>query len=744
MSKTTNFLLGYGERLTQSIIPVTGGGPKAHPYTFEESLARLAPLACNVTAEINHLPAKACPRDEAVAIMSLHPTYLAKSYFPSQLLESSGLRSVGSRQSALRPRKTTRKDEADKSPTVEIFVAGKRDDFNRFTQNLVNNNFDRISNEIIRIEDFRVFNIGERVKQIVKQKENIPLEIAIHAFNTPENDYILETFKSYLGSIEVELDYDRRIQTNGICFFPAYAPYERIPEIEKFSFLRVVRAMPKLRIYTPNLPPVSEPVSIECSLPDCSALDSSIKVAIFDGGIRSGLGELDKWVSRKKTENLGKSILEGTNHGLAVTSAFLFGPIVHGALLEPPYAKVDHYRVIDEFTDVGSDLFDVLPRILNVLERGQHQFVNLSVGPDLPVEDDEVEAWTSSLDEALSDGNILATIAVGNSGDLDKKSGNARIQVPSDCVNGMAVGACDKIAYKSWSRAKYSCLGPGRSPGLVKPDVVAFGGTSDEPFFVLNPLNLKEAIPVYGTSFATPNVLRTAVGIRAHFGNQLSALAIKALIINKTDCRGHSKVEVGWGRVPNTIDEIVRCSEGVVTVVYQGKLLPSKYIRAQIPVPNDGITGVVTITATLCFASETDSQDSSNYTRSGIEIVFRPNENKSTNEDSDQAATKSFFTKGKMYKTESDLRNDAHKWETVLHASHNMRGTSLANPTFDIHYNARTGGGKPIGAQRIPYALVITFEAKKDPLLYNKIVNRYRTQLEPLMPVIEIPIRAHS
>lgn len=744
MSKTTNFLLGYGERLTQSIIPVTSGGPKAHPYSFEESLTRLAPLACNVTDEISHLPAKACPRDEAVAIMSLHPTYLAKSYFPSQLLESNGLRSVGSRHSALRPSKTTKKNEPEKSPTVEIFVAGKRDDFKRFTENLVNNNYDRISNEIIRIENFRVFSIGERVKRIESQKKNLSLEIAIHAFNTPDNDYILETFKNYLASIKVSLDYDRRIQTNGICFFPAYAPYERIPDIEKFSFLRVVREMPKLRIYTPILRRASKHVPIKCTLPDSPPLDSSIKVAIFDGGIGSGLQELDKWVNRKKTEKLGHAIEEGTNHGLAVTSAFLFGPIVKGVLLEPPYAMVDHYRVIDEFTDGGSDLFDVLPRILNVLERGQHQFVNLSIGPDLPVEDDEVEAWTSSLDEALSDGNILATIAVGNSGDLDVKSGNARIQVPSDCVNGMAIGACDTIAYKSWRRAQYSCLGPGRSPGLVKPDVVAFGGSFDEPFYVLNPLNLKEAIPVCGTSFATPSVLRTAVGIRAHFGSQLSPLAIKALIINKTDSQGHSKVEVGWGRIPNTIDEIVKCNEGVVTVVYQGKLLPSKYIRAQIPIPNDGITGTVTITATLCFASETDSQDSSNYTRSGIEIIFRPNEDKSINEDSDQAATKSFFTKGKMYKDECDLRNDAHKWETVLHASHNMRGTSLVNPTFDIHYNARTGGGKPIGAQRIPYALVITLEAKKDSLLYNKIVNRYRTQLEPLMPVIEIPIKAHA
>lgn len=43
------------------------------------------------------------------------------------------------------------------------------------------------------------------------------------------------------------------------------------------------------------------------------------------------------------------------------------------------------------------------------------------------------------------------------------------------------------------------------------------------------------------------------------------------------------------------------------------------------------------------------------------------------------------------------MRSDSGNWETVLHASDSMLGSSLKQATFDIHYNARDGGA-PAGA----------------------------------------------
>ncbi|WP_404873279.1 S8 family serine peptidase, partial [Klebsiella pneumoniae] len=80
------------------------------------------------------------------------------------------------------------------------------------------------------------------------------------------------------------------------------------------------------------------------------------------------------------------------------------------------------------------------------------------------------------IDDLLSDGETLMTIAVGNNGEMDKESGNARIQVPADSVNGLSIGAANSTDSNKWARSSYSAMGPGRSPGVIKPDLVTFGG----------------------------------------------------------------------------------------------------------------------------------------------------------------------------------------------------------------------------------------------------------------------------
>ncbi|MGV2465727.1 UNVERIFIED_CONTAM: S8 family serine peptidase, partial [Pseudomonas aeruginosa] len=131
-----------------------------------------------------------------------------------------------------------------------------------------------------------------------------------------------------------------------------------------------------------------------------------------------------------------------------------------------------------------------------------------SLGPVTTFFDDDVHEWTSRLDTELSDGQTLCTVAVGNNGLLGEELG--RIQPPGDAVNAFAIGAAGSTK-KKWGRAPYSALGPGRSPGYVKPDVLAFGGSDEEPVPVFSPL-ANTVIPVAGTSFASPLALRVAVG----------------------------------------------------------------------------------------------------------------------------------------------------------------------------------------------------------------------------------------
>ncbi|WP_010104489.1 S8 family serine peptidase, partial [Verminephrobacter aporrectodeae] len=304
--------------------------------------------------------------------------------------------------------------------------------------------------------------------------------------------------------------------------------------------------------------------------------------------------------------------------------------------------------------------------------------------------------------------------------------------------NALAVGAASHTE-AGWARAPYSALGPGRRPGVVKPDLMAFGGSANNYFHVLSPGKKVALSPQLGTSFACPYLLRSAVGVRAIFGSELSLLAIKALLIHAADTATHDKLEVGWGKVPEDLMDIITCPEGVARVVYQGELKPGKYLRAPLPLPADGLKGNIRLKATFCYASPTDPQDAAAYTRAGLEVTFRPSDEK-IKDGKANANTKSFFRINK-YATEEERRSDLGKWETVLHDAQNMRGKSLKNPVFDIHYNARETGQQAKSPGNIRYALIITIEARKHADLYNDILRTYATTLVQIVPQVSLPIR---
>ena len=235
-----------------------------------------------------------------------------------------------------------------------------------------------------------------------------------------------------------------------------------------------------------------------------------------------------------------------------------------------------------------------------------------------------------------------------------------------------------------------------------------------------------------------------AIAVRAHLGSILNPLTIRALLTHRAFNGGNSREEVGWGRIPDDIVDIVTCSDNSVTVIYQGFLEPTKYLRAPIPIPEKQVNGNVTIHATFCFNSDTDPQDPASYTRSGLDITFRPHDGKFKKSNQSYPDSKAFFRPAEYFLGENELRRDALKWETVLHKTMTMRGSSLSNPVFDIHYVPRLEGQPTSSAIRIPYALVVTIAAPNVTDIHHKVLARYRTYLEVLHPVIEIPIQTRT
>jgi len=732
----TNFLIGRGELLTQSIKGISRKMDKADAYTFEQARERLTGQAETTSAALDSLSPVACPQDFGVARLVLNPSYIARSFFPSNLLRAVGLESIGSRKVRVTPESWTRKIAPKETSTTEIFVAGKRRAFRAFSQwmNSVESDSDEAT-ELTRIENIFAFEPESRIVNPGSEQDKY-FECGIHMLPDQDSSFIQNAFVAFAGLHKVVVHSELGFEVGNLWFVPVQGDQPEVLKLAEFVFVRVIRPVPKMRGL---LPPIKRSgPTVGCTLPTQAPLSSDPRVAILDAGLPQEHA-IGKWLRNYRVldEHAGDDP-EGPEHGLAATSAFLFGPIEPEGTASRPYSFVDHLRVLDEGASLENplELYRTLGHIEEVLLSRQYEFINLSLGPDVAIEDDDVHAWTSVIDNLLSDGNTFMTIAAGNNGTRDSIVQLDRVQVPSDCVNAVTVGAANSTG-ETWSRASYSARGPGRSPGVVKPDLMAFGG-GKQYFHTLIPGAKPSLVPLLGTSFAAPYVLRAAVGVRAVLGQDLSPLAIKALLIHAADQNGHESVDVGWGKIPEDLMDVITCPSGVARIVYQGELKPGKYIRAPIPLPEAALTGKVKVKATFSFACTTDPQNSASYTRAGLEVTFRPNKEK-IEAGKANAKTKTFFEKRK-FATEEELRSDAGKWETVLHDAKTMYGSSLNNAAFDIHYNARHNGGKADKAEKIRYALIVTVEAPKHPNLFADILQAYAALVE-IQPQVSLPVR---
>ena len=734
----TRFLIGKAELLTFEIPPPAIKPNKVHPYSLSEAKAHLVPQIVAAALEIQTLPPEACPSDIAVAKIDLHPAYIAKSFFPTGLLREAGLASIGSRTVRVLPRRELRKTAGPESESTQLFVAGRRDAFARLPS-LATQLIDRTTEAVqfAEIETFSSMRSADRVRS-TEGYQGRAYEVGLHLFPDQSVDALRKAFRTYAHRCDFTVNAEFDFPVGRMLFVAVFGPALQLDRLAQFSLMRVVRPMPTIRAARPLMR--GNPIAVNFKLPASAPLSDEPKVAILDGGLPE-THVLAPFVGRyEKSDATAGDVPDYLSHGLGVTSAFLFGPIEPSAEALRPYSYVDHFRVLDDQAEHEDELelYRTLAHIEEVLLSGTYQFLNLSLGPNLATDDDDVHSWTALLDTMLSDGNTLMTVAVGNNGKSNASMGLNRIQVPADSVNALSVGAAN-LTGTSWSRADYSAVGPGRSPGRRKPDVVAFGGCPKEYFHVPVAGRSPELAATMGTSFAAPYVLRTAVGVRAVLGDSVDPLTIRALLVHASQLDPSEHVdETGWGRVPSDLNRVIMCDDGVARIIYQGSLRPGKYLRAPVPLPKGALTGRVRLSATFCYASPVDVEDAAAYTKAGLTITFRPNATKSAGK---QAKTRSFFS-AREFRTEQEQRQDLGKWETVLHASHRMLGSNLDDAVFDIHYNARDGGGlAPAGADVIRYALVVTVEAPKHTSLYEDILAANRL-LKAIEPRVTLPLRS--
>jgi Subtilase family len=731
----TRYLIGRGEQLTYAIDPPPKSPrDKNRPYSLAEAQASLLPQVQTAIDSFRQLPEQACPDEIVVARLQLHPAFIAKSYYPKNFLDHAGLAGLGSRTVKVMPRKLGAKTAPETQETTELFVGGRRSAMAAlpaYIRSLREGTPEAL--QFAQTEALAPMVPADRLRA-GRARARETFEAVLHIPPTYDAQRVRAWFAAYARGLGFVVAEDVDFEVGRLLFLAVSGPTDKRSRLAEFTLLRLLRVMPKLRSLRPL--PRSGTLKVGCRLPTAEPLSPDTRVAILDGGLPERHA-LERYVRRyQRSDPNAADKDELLEHGLGVTSAFLFGPIVPDGDAPRPYTYVDHHRVLDASADdEGALLYRTLNHIEDILRSRTYPFVNLSLGPDDAMVDDDVHAWTAVIDDFLSDGETVLAVAVGNNGGADEALGLNRIQVPADSVNALSVGAADRQG-ANWQTCGYSARGPGRSPGRRKPDVVAYGGSAGDYFHVVAPGRAPALAPQLGTSFASPLALRMAAGIRAVLGDDIKTLTTKALLVHGAEFVDHDAARVGWGRVPTDLGQIITCAPGEARVLYQGELRAGKFLRAPIPLPT-GLAGMVSIRATFCYASHVDPQDAAAYTKAGLLVTFRPHEDQVA-EGASQPKSKTFFPAA-AFRHEPEQRTDLGKWETVLHSEHTFRAASLKGPHFDVHYNARANAGALPWTRPIRYALVVTIQTPRHADIFDRILAAH-PELAAIEPQVKVTV----
>ncbi len=703
--------------------------------------------------------------DQVVFQATLLPNYWASSYFPRELLDEAGLHLVGSRV-AVAPYETEMRQAEDR-PAKSLLVAGNDaaiNNLSRFVTGAEEPQRNAAREQIREFFEFRLPVANEVVK--VTDRDDPDEIILCEAVLHPDLGARGEVYRKWLRWVEYlegSVDEDRVRAVGSLLFVPARLQERALDNAALFNPLRVIRRSPRLRPLRPtrvrlHQPPVQP-------LPWHTEARSEYRIAIFDGGadetdpiLRPFVRSIDLTPEPVDPDDL--------EHGTMVTTAALYGALSTGQDLPAPPAYVDHYRVLP--VPPAEDDFDaswILDRIVETIEAEQYPIVGISLGPDLAIDDGEPHRWTAELDRLAKERGTLFVVAAGNNGGNDADAGLNRVLVPSDIVNGVAVGASE-TANGDVVRAPFSPVGPGRPGARVKPTGLSFGGNlPDFPQLWIGPQG--EWINKDGTSFSTPRVVHGLAGLLAtnvraiNTLNTLRAFAVHFSEPGAHDCPGP---EVGYGRLPDDFEPHLVCAPSEVTVLYEDRIERDEVAGFVLPIPTGIEQARLDIRWTLVMTAPTDPADGAEYTQAGLEVFFRPHSQTyefwhgadllgqvDVSQEPDRAAEliraggvqspNPIVGSYERRRFSEDLLRDGGKWETILSSRRGANTRSLYEPRLDVAYLARNGGLLNANqAEGLDVSLLVSVRGRRSLDVYNRV----RAQFPQLIPagLVTVPVRA--
>ncbi|MGD0679502.1 MAG: S8 family peptidase [Polyangiaceae bacterium] len=736
-------VLGRAERYSEEIANRKYGPPSEPKRTFEQARKTLLPQVKDVVRAVAKIP-DAQRLDEVVVEVRLGEDYLAKSYHPEDLLRTVGLnlRGSGVWEPPAKPRPAPKEGAKPKPPAPPVrakslFVSGDQKALGAMQQLLESGagNKEAIK-DVIALEQVRLPTAGERLAAGLLEDERalIAIEIVLFAWDSRQRDKAVARLKELLARYKVDPDALLvRPYVNGPTFVAGKVPHAALASLSHLNFLRVARLLPRVEL-------TRRAIGLPTPAPAPPKIVAEPKhwIAIFDGGVTLPHPHLDGLVVAKDctTKAPLKSYVE---HGTAVCSAALYDSISPNSKLEQPVCGVMSFRVLPDARDDDLELYgavDAIEKEVPLLPPTA-QIVSLSFGPAGPIETSAAPGrFTYALDRLSYETGRLFFTAVGNWG---QRVGLERIQGPSDSVNNIAVGAY-RLEPTSGERvpAEYSCKGPGRSGGAIKPDIVAFGGSPHAPFHVLD-ATAGSIVGTQGTSFATPSASAMGGALIARVASPITGQVCRALLLSAAEyLEGHDEDAFGWGALPSSLDTVLACTRTRVAVAYAGIVNPRRSWRLPFLLPDAfSPNGNTLFQWTIVFTPDVDPTAVDDYTLAGIEHGFRPHKNKFrfTHRDhpkkplvfdlvKDAAVIVAREAEGwkrgaqpvsdqNVRRKETLLRAREAKWETVVCGRRSKQQDALLDPALTIGILGRGSWDKLAPDLQARYAAVLTVTAPK-------------------------------
>lgn len=713
---------------------------------------------------------------------TLLPNYLANSHYPVALFGEIDAVPIGTRPA--RGVYVTPNNVEDDAPAKTYVLSGTNSSIDRLEEVLSAREDqvpDAIRADVVKLQGIaaapieRILRMG--AGRFIEIEGLLAMEVVINPIvasdGSPDTEQLREVlakWDAYTNELGGRSEPEWVRSHGALTFLPTLLPAEALQDAARFNPLRTLRPMP--RVVVAPRGPLRAIGGPRLGAPSAAPATGE-RIAIFDGTVVDTVPAIAPYVTRTDLTSGAAEDPRSAQHATTVASAALFGSIDESQGLVAPPAALDSFRVWPPPAEHREDthMYWVLDQIVAELTRHPKALVSLSIGPEFTLDDDTgPHRWTAALDALAARHGTLFCVAAGNTGEDDAEAGANRLGVPADLINGLSVGACDERPPRTWTRAPYSSVGPGRPGARVAPQLLACGGhLPDSPFVCMVPGG--QLAHSHGTSLAAPSLARSLAELADALKERSNANTLRAFAVHFAERDpALSSSDAGYGRAPDSFLGHLQCEQESASILFADTLRRGQTMMLRIPLSDELLDSLgkryISLRWTLAFTSPVDPADPVDYGRAGVTAYFRPHAerfnmnlegatpipvNRLEEPDfyswlirdehrtpSDRPVTRPL----KEYAPETERRQDG-KWETIVRIDDRMQASTLYRPSFDVHLLTRTAGQlSPASAdEHLAYALLVTITGPTGVPIYDAV----RAHAPALVPVAaRAPIRVQS